>query len=178
MSRPSDMPTIEAFEHGTRAKYVCGCRCENCRTANRVYAHKRAKTKIFHGPNPLVPAETACLHLRRLSGKGVGRRAVERASGVPNSILLEIRMKRKTMIRRTTEDRILKVDLDARAGHALVPADKTWKMINELIEEGFTKAELARRLGYARPALQIRKDRITAETERKVLRFYDMIMAI
>lgn len=178
MSRPSDMPSIDAFAHGTRAKYVCGCRCDACRTANRMYARKRAKTRIFHGGNPLVPAEPARLHLRRLSRDGVGRRAVERASGVPNSILLEIRTKRKAMIRRSTEKRILDIGLEALADHALVPADKTWKRINELIEEGFTKAELARRLGYARPALQIRKDRITVETERKVGRFYDMIMAI
>lgn len=39
--RPIDLPAADRFKHGTRARYVTGCRCENCRQANRDWAHKR-----------------------------------------------------------------------------------------------------------------------------------------
>lgn len=42
-SRPIDMPSAEHFDHGTRSKYVCGCRCEPCRAANRASYHERQR---------------------------------------------------------------------------------------------------------------------------------------
>lgn len=45
-----------------------------------------------------------------------------------------------------------------------------------LLEGGFTKAELARRLGFEAPALQVGEPRILARTAAKVDRLFRMVM--
>lgn len=41
--RPTDLAPAEHFPHGTRARYVCGCRCDECRGANnRRYRERMA----------------------------------------------------------------------------------------------------------------------------------------
>lgn len=39
--RPIDLPAARRFEHGTRARYVTGCRCAPCTAANVARYHKR-----------------------------------------------------------------------------------------------------------------------------------------
>lgn len=39
--RPTDMSPAEHFKHGTRSRYVSGCRCAGCRASNAAYYHKR-----------------------------------------------------------------------------------------------------------------------------------------
>ena len=43
MARPTDLPLGEAYEHGTRARYVSGCKCAECRKANVALYHERQK---------------------------------------------------------------------------------------------------------------------------------------
>jgi len=59
---------------------------------------------------------------------------------------------------------------------AIVPANETWRQINVLLEEGFTKAELAHRLGFESAALQVGKERILARTAARVDRLFRMLM--
>jgi len=225
MTRPADLPTGDHFAHGTRSRYVCGCRCQLCRASNTAYYHARqarAKalalelaepaipiTKPWRGPdgstrvrtyaracpglegkpcpkgahlrkdstggvcracreglvwNGLVSARKVRLHLRKLSAAGVGRRAVGDACDVSDSILAEIIAGRKRFIRRAAARRILAVDAGAIADSAHVPAGKTWALLDELIARGFTKAELARRLGLKRAALQYQRGHVLAKT--------------
>jgi hypothetical protein len=171
------MPPATRFAHATRAPYTSGCRCAACRKANTEYARKRAKAIIFHGKNNLVSADRARKHLFNLSRRGVGRRAVAAACDVSETVLGEIRVQRKTSIRRYTESRILAVTPEATLDRALIPAKQTWVQIQRLLREGFTKAELARRLGYKSPALQINRKRVTAANAARVDRFYRSIMA-
>lgn len=175
--RPKDIPPPERFPHGVRARYTSGCRCVECRQANRLYARKRAKHIIFHGKNDLVQADKSRRHLEYLSRHGVGRRAVADASGVSCTVIAEIRSGSKANVRRETERKILAVTRDAHSDHALIPANRTKRQIEELISEGFTKAEIARRLGYKTKALQISAGLITAKTATKIDRFYQAIMA-
>jgi DNA-binding CsgD family transcriptional regulator len=93
------------------------------------------------------------------------------------SVLSDIRGLRKTQIRRYTERRILAVSSGAASDHALISARPTWHKILKLLREGFSKAELARRLGYKRPALQLNRRKITAANAARVDRFYRLIMA-
>src|SRR5581483_5514038 len=145
------------WPHGTRARYVTGCRCQECREANRLFYHIRIKEKIFGRSNGLVSAQAARRHMLKLSAQGVGRRAIGAACGVADSILTLIRSGRRKTIRANTERRILSVTRDAIADKALVSNGRTWKLIDRLLQEGFTRTELARRLGSKAkyPALQI-----------------------
>ena len=162
--------------HGTRLKYMASCRCLPCRAANSRYECERAKARRNGDWNGLVPADPARKHILRLSKQGVGRRAVAAASDVPASIIAQIRCGRRTQIRKRTLNRILEVTNLAVSDAALVAAGKTWRQINTLIEEGFSKAELARRLGFASPALQLGKNRILARSAARVDRLFRLFM--
>jgi hypothetical protein len=178
MSRPNDLPAIDKFPHGTRARYVSGCRCDLCRKANRDYAHKRAVKQIFGDWNGLVDSSRARRHILRLSTHGIGRRSVSQASGVAQSVIHEIRQGTKKTIRARTEKQILSVTKEAFRSGTLVSAAGTWNAIDHLVsDEGFSKAEIARRLEYKSPALQIKRERITGRTLRRFQQFYSDLMA-
>lgn len=60
MSRPPDLPPAERYAHGTRARYVTGCRCPPCRASNTAYYHQRqARAKALAAELPPVPAAAA-----------------------------------------------------------------------------------------------------------------------
>jgi hypothetical protein len=115
-----------------------------------------------------------CLQPRQASAPVTFRIAA--ACDVSLTILASIRSGIRTQIRKRTQDRILGVTRLALSDATLVPSTETWHQIDMLLEEGFTKAELARRLGFERPALQIGKDRILARTAARVDRLFRMLM--
>lgn len=125
----------------------------------------------------LVPAARARQHLQKLSRAGVGRRAVAAASDVSSNILSAIRSGSRRQIRASTEKRILAVDGRARADRSIVPASGAWRRIRQLQDEGFSKAELARRLGLRTEAIQIGKAKITARTAVRIERLYQRCVA-
>ena len=235
--RPSDLPPAEHYAHGTRARYVSGCRCDACRGSNRAYYHERQRRakeaavlivapeapveQLWTAPdgtrkartykracpgvngqpcprhshlrkdskggvcgecrvrlvwNGLVDAEPARTHLAMLSRVGVGRRAVEAACGVADTVLQEVISGKKTKIRANTSRDILSVDASAKSDGALVPAKATWKRIREMVKVGYSKAELAKELGYAVPALQIGRRQVTVRNEHEVKKLHKDIM--
>lgn len=159
-------------EHGDRLRYMAGCRCFQCRRANSAYEAARKVARAAGEGNGIVPAAKARAHMAHLSALGVGRRSVAAASDVADSVLTEIIAGRKQNIRAATERAILAVTVDAMGDRALVPAKATWKLLNELIKDGFTKGELALRLGYKTPALQLKKDFVTARNKHLVERLH------
>ena len=122
--------------------------------------------------NGLVDAAPARRHMAKLSRRGVGYKSVQAASDVGKTTILGIVTGRKRRIRKRTSDRILAVDAGAVADHGLVPAARTWQMLRELEAEYFTRAEVARQLGYKVPALQIGRRKVLARTEQRVERLY------
>lgn len=84
----------------------------------------------------------------------------------------EIKNGDRRRIRARTERKILAVTPAMRADRSFVPAVVAWHLINKLLEEGFSKAGLAKLLGYRSPALQLRRNRITARNERRVITLY------
>lgn len=59
MPRPSDLPPAERYQHGTRSRYVTGCRCDACRAANAAAYHERqarAKAAAALITTPSAPA--------------------------------------------------------------------------------------------------------------------------
>lgn len=158
--------------HGSRLKYMGGCRCDSCRKANSSYESERQKARKSGDWNGIVSADKARTHLEWLSKKGVGRRSVSAASDVGESVIMEIKSGSRKNIRARTERLILAVTLDAAADHALISAKRTWKMIDKLLGWGHTKTELAKLLGYANGALQFGRDTVTVRNEFEVERLF------
>jgi Zn ribbon nucleic-acid-binding protein len=174
-SRPATLPALERFAdrpHGARVRYLAGCRCEACREANNAYERMRAKLRRAGQGNALVSSARVRRHLVKLSAAGVGRRTVADLAGVPPSTLAAVRAGTRTHVRRQTEARILAVGVDALTDAKLVPARSTWRLLDKMLAEGFTRGALALRLGKKTPALQVRRDRVTARTRARVERLY------
>jgi len=181
--RPPTLPGVEYFAAlpcGTRAKYIgARCRCLRCRVANAGYEAARKVRRAAGDTNGLVPAAPARAHLLALSRAGVSRTPVHEACDVSRTVLAAIRRGTRTQIREATARRILAVTSDAVADHAVIGAGQTKRQLRVLLHEGFTRGELARRLGSrARtPHLQIMGPRVLARTAAKVDRFYRLVMA-
>lgn len=165
----------ESREHGDRLRYLGGCRCFACRRSNSAYEAARKVARAAGDWNGLVPANKAQAHLKMLSSQGIGRRSVAAASDVALTVLLDVSTGRKTQIRARTERAILAVDEKAAGDRALVPAKPTWKLLNRLVKDGYTKSELARRLGYKTRALQLDTDFVTVRNAHLVERLFDQL---
>lgn len=128
--------------------------------------------------NGLVSADDVRAHLKRLSRQGVGYKSVAAAADVSTSTLGDILFGDKSRLRAQAARRVLAIDRDALADAALVPAGPTRRRLHRLILEGFTKTELARRLGSkARtPSLQFKGRFVLAKTAVRVERFYHLVM--
>lgn len=162
--------------HGSRTKYKSGCRCLLCRAANARYEAERAKARTGANRNGLVSANAAREHIARLSKDGLGRGAISAASDVAAAVISRIKSGQSTQIRKRTEDKLLAVSKEAVSDAARVRAYPTWRQIKSLLAEGFTQAELARRLGYESPSLQLGKKWILARNAARVDRLYRMLM--
>lgn len=162
----------KARPHGDRIRYMAGCRCHECRGANTAYERQRAAARAAGQWNGLVPAQRAREHMAALSLEGVGRRSVGSVSGIADTILSAIISGKKRQIRASTEKAILAVTADAKADRALVDAGPTWKLIEELLADGYTKGFLAISMGRKTAALQLRKDTITVRSAYEVSRLY------
>lgn len=171
-SRPPDLPPATSFadRHGSRVAYVAGCRCDACREANNEYARLRGKLNRAGQTNRLVEAGRVRRHLLRLSRAGVGTRTISDIAGVPRASIGLLRAGKKTKLREATAKKLLAVTRDALTDGKLVPAGSTWELIARLLRAGFTRGAIALRLGAKRPALQLRKTRVTARTRDRVER--------
>lgn len=163
--------------HGTRLRYMSGCRCDLCRKANSSYENERQKARKQGDWNGVVSAAKAQAHLNKLSAAGVGRRAVAAATDIAETVLLEIRSGRKTQIRGRTERKILAVSVAAASDAALTDAAPSWKLIDEMIEGGYTRGRIAHELGRKMPSLQIGKDRMLVRTAHQVEVVHRRLMA-
>lgn len=174
--RPKDMPPAERYEHGTRARYVAGCRCDSCRRANTDYAKKREKAKKKGDFNGNVPADHALNYIEMLADQGVGFKTIAKKAGVPHSTIAKIKSGERLIIRRSTETKIFSVTADAIAPSTNISVADTWKKINHLVELGFTKSELAYRLGRKTPNLQIQKNQITNKKAQEIDALYNQLL--
>lgn len=158
--------------HGDRVRYLAGCRCAECRAANTSYARQRERAIRAGDWNGLVSADRARAHMLALASQGIGRRAVQAATDVADSILSKIRAGTRTQIRASTERAILAVTPEMASDHALVDARPTWVLIDTLVRAGYTKARLARELGQSGPGLQLGRSRVTVRNAHLVERLH------
>jgi len=164
--------------HGRRARYATGCKCDECRRANNEYEKRRNKKRHQGDWNGRVDAGKARAHLAWLSANGVGRHSVSAATNVPDSILYGIITGARTRVAARNERKILAVDLSVRADKVLISSRETWKLIDELLNGGYTKRQLAKWLGYKSPALQWKRGKpITVRNAGRMERLYKLIDA-
>lgn len=154
--------------HGTRLRYKAGCKCLKCRMANSNYETTRARARKAGDWNGIVDAGEARTHILKLGRRGVGYKQVARAAGVGKTTLLEVRTGRKRRIRARSARAILQVTKDMKAPHAYTAAHRLWRRIHALLEEGFTRSDLARLLGYRRCGLQFNRRVVTVANDRAV----------
>ena len=158
----------DRWPHGDKNRYQAGCRCDACRTAIVTYNRERHAARRRGEGNPYVSAARARRHLLALQKQGVGRDAVSAASDVPYNSITQIRAGRQRHVRALTERKLLAVTPDVAADSALVDAAETWRLIGELVEEGYFKKDLARMLGYAGRGICLNRKRITVRNAARV----------
>lgn len=97
---------------------------------------------------PLISAAPARAHIRALAKAGVGCNTLADAAGVSIRCVWFISSGRRQRIRPATARAILSVDASAMDDHRSIDAAPTRRRIDQLVAEGgFTKREIARRLG-------------------------------
>jgi len=162
-------------EHGSYVKYVQDhCRCDPCRAANRDYERAR-KQRV---EPPYVGADRARQHMASLAAVGVGMKTVAKRSGVSHGCLWKLVYGKpgrgpSKRIRRTTEERILAVMPTDAADGARIPAAPTWKIIDELLERGWTKKAIAHAIGQKGDGLQISRRQVSPPNARAIKALLD-----
>ncbi len=177
--RPPDLPPPSRWAtrpHGTRLRYIAGCRCMLCRAANSRYETGRLRARAKGLGNGLVDAAPARVHIRALGRAGMGYKTVARAAHVGATTVSEVRMGRQTQMRAQARARILAVRSQLAAG-ALVPAGPTWRRLDRLIAEGFPKVRIARLLGLRGTGLQFKRTTLTVRNAERVQKLYRFLMA-
>lgn len=164
-------------EHGERQRYLAGCRCDACKQANAAYERARRQARLSGEWNGLVSARKVRAHLKALSKKGVGRRAVAAASDVPEGTLNAIQAGKQQHLRAQSERRILAVTVDMASDHALIDIAPTLSLLRELKEAGFSQRRVARELGRKQPSLQLSKSRITPLMASRIAKVHRRLMA-
>lgn len=89
----------ESRPHGTRIKYMGGCRCSPCRAANTQYEKDRVNARRAGDWNGIVNAADARQHIEQLAKQNVGRRAIGAATDIADTILTEIKSGKRQYIR-------------------------------------------------------------------------------
>jgi hypothetical protein len=163
--------------HGDRLRYLAGCRCDACRQANATYERTRIAARKAGDWNGIVSAAAARKHLKQLSRQNVGRKAVAAATDIALSTIAEIYRGTKRQIRARTARKILAVTAAMRSDASLVPADKTWRRIDELIEEGYTKSRIAKELRRVSRGIQLSRGRVLARSEAAIERIHRQLTA-
>jgi transcriptional regulator with XRE-family HTH domain len=182
--RPSGRPPkptneLKKREHGTRARYLFGlqgddtkngCRCVKCFDAAWTYEKQRLNRKR-KGIEPFIDAKETREHLIWLRSEGVGRRTIAEVSGVAVSQVWKILKGRTTRIRPATAERLLAVHLGKRKPGALLDDTKARELVQQMLDLGHTKAELANMLGLSHHTVRfnqagkITQKRMTTITE-------------
>lgn len=188
--RPMNVQRTQTRRHGTRAAYVfgvgpergTGCRCEECRTANRNYqrGRDRARRRPDEELKPArVDATEAREHLLWLGKEGVGLRTVSERSGIARSTLGEIRSGRRLRCTPRLVDKVLAVGLHRASNGCHIDASHTWQLLDELFALGYSKTEIARQLGSTakHPALQIGKRHVTRRKATQVEDLHEILTA-
>lgn len=127
-----------------------------------------SRAKVWNG---LIDAKPLAKHMRKLRKRGLGYKAVADAADVSRTVLCEVMTGHKTQVRADTARRVLQVDHHAVADHALVDAAPTWKLLEQLFAQGYSRNEIGRQLGH-RSRVQLGRKQVTAKNALAVRRLH------
>lgn len=161
-----------SLPHGTRGRYRQGCRCMPCRAASAADRQARRSAQAW----PIVEADAAREYLLTLQRRGIGAPQAAKLAGVSEHEIRAIRSGERRRIRRTTADRVLAVRPVLAFGQR-VPSWPTRRLLQVLLREGYTRRELAQRLGLNRLPLSRHDEHTTVETALRVQAFYRRVTA-
>jgi hypothetical protein len=153
--------------HGLRA-YRRGCRCVVCRVEHAGYC-----AAVRRAPRPTVDASPARAHLRQLAALGVGSRQAAHLAGLSRAALVRILAGQPT-IYASTAAAVLALR-PVLAHGATVPGVTTWRQIDSLEREGYTRRTLGRLLGSQAQQLQLTRRRVRVRSALRVAQLYDAL---
>jgi hypothetical protein len=177
--------------HGTRARYVLGpgrgqgpgCRCADCRAANRAAENQRTRLIAYGRWQPYVDAGPSREHVRQLAAAGIGWKQAAKLASVSTGVMSKLLYggpggrPPSQRVRPATAAAILAVrpDRENLGAAAIVPATGTHRRIQALVATGWSQAKIGGRLGMtpANFAAMMRRDHVTAATERAARTIYD-----
>ena len=169
--------------HGTRVAYVAdGCRCTQCRAANRATERHRMAALRVGCWQPYVDPGPVRVRLKLLRENGVGLDQIAKLSKTPRSTIRRLLREPEfspRRIRPETANRLMAVRPSPEyvAPRSQVDAGETRRRIEMLVEAGHSIPELARALGKSSVSLRRTLDRrtVTAQTALSVSNLYDRI---
>lgn len=167
--------------HGYARYRLDGCRCYVCGLARSRYDERRTKMMTAGTWRPFQALGPVRAHVLALKELGLGDRQIARLADVDRKLVRDVAAGFRhdpqrgnpamTKVRTETAVRLLAVPLDPLVGSdgGLVDATRTWHLITELQEAGWSKAAIARKgLGCANGALQLSQGKITARNARAI----------
>jgi hypothetical protein len=170
---------VGARPHGSRARYIRGCRCTPCKRANAAYEAKRVL-----GYTSLVDATPTREHIVVLREAGVGLSRITQLTGIARQTIQAILRGRPErgnrpaqQVKRDTAERILALDPvnpDLAAG---TPVDATGarRRIQALVCAGWSFPLLAERYGSTADHVRFlaRADRLYLSTVRRITELFE-----
>jgi hypothetical protein len=171
-------------KHGTKMRYLAGCRCWRCRRGNAEYERKLNEARKLYGPNDLVSSARVLAHLLYLKTFGIGHKTIAKHARVAKTGLAEIIWSSKQHIRRRSEARILAIQptLEILPRNVNIPVAKTMERIKQLIAWGYPKSLISQEgLGNEAGALQVnhsKSQNTTVRTALAIRSFYDLILTM
>ncbi len=157
--------------HGTPARYMRGCRCDDCRAAMSGYQRERAEARKEGDYRGVVPADVARAPLEQCKAAGVSMNLLSRLVNVDSFYLHGVRTGNKKNIRADFEAKILSCTPEFAAGERKVRTKPVRLYIEALEQRGFSLPQIAKTSGVDETKLGEIKTHSYIETriERAVL---------
>lgn len=160
------------MKHGRLIDYRNGCRCEECREANKAY-HRDYRRRKREGMRPThhVRVEVVGEHVDKLIAAGMGQKTIARLAGVTPGTVHRIHHRQIERVWPRTADRILGITLTDLPDDGLLPAWPTQRLLVELRKAGLTRSEISRALAHESPtnlAYLLGPQHVRKATKRKV----------
>ena len=165
-------------KHGERGTYTAGCRCEECRSANRQYQSRRARVGYA---TTQVDATEVRAHIQWLRANGMGARTIAEAAGIARSTITQMERSTKTGRPKATcsietARRIMAVHHELPGG-APVDGIGLRRRIQALAAIGWSFTQLDRRLGMEAGYTSniARRGIVRTSTRAKIIALYDQL---